>query len=114
MRKIRAVRFAEDNLYGFNAYTSCTISGHVPTTRAHLLLKIRRLIFIKASLRGHVSLHDMPSAQLNRDRLMSLKRLTALNYARALIVIAWTGVHEINARRSMQFNLMHHALPRRL
>ena len=50
------------------------MSGHVPTTWAHVLLDFRHLIFIKASLCGHVLLHDSPNVQLNRDRRISLMR----------------------------------------
>ena len=64
-------------------------------TRSHVLLGFFPMMFIGASLRGHVSFHDSASVRLNRDRSMSLKRSTAQSYARALIVIGWTGVYEI-------------------
>ena len=48
-RKIGAVQFPEGRLDGRDAFMLRTISGHVPMTRAHLLLMIRRLIFIGVS-----------------------------------------------------------------
>ena len=62
----------------------------------------------------HVLLHDSPSVRLNRDRRISLKGSTALKYARVLITITWTEVHEIDVRRFAQFDPMHHVPPCRL
>ena len=42
---------------------------------------------------------------------MSLKQSTAHDYAHALIVIGWTGVHAIDVCRSKWFHLMHLELP---
>ena len=58
-----------------------------------------------------MSLHDLSSARLTHDRLMSLMQSTAHNYARALIVIGWAGVHQIDARQLKRFHLTHYALP---
>ena len=81
--KNRIVRFVEEDLDGHNASTLHAMSGQVPMTRAHVLLHFRRLIFIRSSLRSHVSLHDSPSVQVNRDRRISLMRSTVAKSSRA-------------------------------
>ena len=108
--KIRVVRFAEGALDGCDC---AKLMGHNPMTRV-LLLDFCHLIFIRVSLRGHVLLHDSLCVRLNRDRPMSLMRSTAHDYTCALIVIRWTGVHEIDARHALRFHLTHHVLPGRL
>ena len=59
------------------------MSGHVSTTWAHVLLDFWRLIFIGASLHGHVLLHDSPSVRLNHNRWISLMRSTVAKSSRA-------------------------------
>ena len=97
-----------------DAATLCAMSGHVPMTWAHVLLVFCRLTFIRSSLRGHVSLHDSHTKQLNRDHRISLKRSTVMNIAGALMAIWWTEIHHINARWLARIDPTHHALPRRL
>ena len=83
-RNIQTIEFGEEALDGHDAITSRAISGHDPMTRAHFLLDICHLILIGASSSSHVSLYHLLSVRLNRDHLISLKWLTALNYTHAL------------------------------
>ena len=68
-----------------DAAMSRAISGQVSMTRARILLYFCRLIIIESSLCSHMSLYYSLSERLNHDCRISLKRSTALNYARALI-----------------------------
>ena len=110
-QKMGAIRFAEETLDSRDREKSV---GHDPTMRIPLLLDFRRSIFIRASLRDHKSLHDSCNMRFNHDSRISLKRSTVMNLALVLMVIWWTEIHQINARRFAQSDLTHHAMSRRL